>query len=108
MMLIDQLVPVAPPSVGRPVVLIVDDEPTVLDTLSHQLRRDYRVITAVDGHDALRVLAAEGTVAAIVSAMRMPDMDGIELLGRIQLTHPDTTRILHTAQADLTSAIWPS
>lgn len=104
-MLMEQLVPVAPPSVGLPVVLIVDDEPTVLDTLSHQLRRDYRVVTAIDGHDALRVLAAEGPVAAIVSDMRMPDMDGVELLGRVQLAYPDTTRVLHTAQADLTCAI---
>jgi CheY-like chemotaxis protein len=103
--MLDQLMPVAPPSLGVPIVLIVDDEPTVLDTLTHQLRRDYQIVTAVDGNDALRVLAAVGPVAAVVSDMRMPDMDGVELLGRIQLAYPDTTRILHTAQADLTCAI---
>src|SRR6185312_14071822 len=36
---------------------------------------------------------------------RMPGMDGVELLRRVQLEYPDTTRVLHTAQSDLDAAI---
>jgi CheY-like chemotaxis protein len=90
---------------GAPAILVVDDEPTVLETLSHQLRRDYRVVTAPDGQAALDVLETQGPFAAVLSDMRMPRMDGIELLGHVRHRAADTTRVLHTAQADLNSAI---
>jgi CheY-like chemotaxis protein len=93
------------PPANAPAILLVDDEPTVLETLSHQLRRDYRVVTATDGADALAVLEREGPFAAIISDLRMPQMDGIELLGHVRDRYEDVTRVLHTAQADLTCAI---
>jgi CheY-like chemotaxis protein len=90
---------------GRPTVLLVDDEEDILTSLSLQLRKDHKVLTAVSGADALRVLAENGPVAAVISDLRMPEMDGIELLKRVQLEYPDTTRVLHTAQNDVGSAI---
>jgi CheY-like chemotaxis protein len=87
------------------VVLVVDDESSILETLSLQLRRHHRVVTAADGAEALRFLEKSGPVAAVISDMRMPGMDGIELLRQVQVMYPDTTRVLHTAQADVTSAI---
>nr|BFE79006.1 hypothetical protein GCM10020093_016070 [Planobispora longispora] len=88
-----------------PSVLLVDDEPTVLETLSHQLGTEYRVVTALDGMSALDALDRQGPFAVVISDMRMPDMDGIELLGHVRLRHPGLTRVLHTAQGDLASAI---
>ena len=90
---------------GRSTVLLVDDESAILETLALQLRRDHRVLTAQSGDGALRVLASSGPVAAVISDLRMPGMDGVELLRRIQLDYPDTTRVLHTAQNDLSAAI---
>jgi CheY-like chemotaxis protein len=90
---------------GRSTVLLVDDEADILTSLSLQLRKDYKVLTAESGADALRLLAQAGPVAAVISDMRMPEMDGIELLRRVQLEYPDTVRVLHTAQKDLDSAI---
>jgi len=90
---------------ARPVVLVVDDEPDILNLVALLLRREHTVLTAVDGEDALRVLAANPPVAAVVSDMRMPKMDGVELLRRVQLEYPDATRILHTAHTDVTAAI---
>ena len=87
------------------VVLVVDDESSILETLSLQLRRHHRVVTATDGAEALRFLEKSGPVAAVISDMRMPGMDGVELLRHVQVMYPDTTRVLHTAQADVTSAI---
>jgi response regulator RpfG family c-di-GMP phosphodiesterase len=92
-------------SSGRPTVLLVDDESEILEALCVQLRRDHQVLTAESGDDALRVLAEKGPVAAVISDLRMPGMDGVELLRRLQLEYPDTTRVLHTAQSDLNAAI---
>ena len=89
----------------RPTVLLVDDESDILEALSLQLRRDHRVLVAAGGAEALRLLADSGPVAAVISDLRMPEMDGVELLRRVQLEYPDTTRVLHTAQNDLTAAI---
>ncbi|GIE94584.1 response regulator [Paractinoplanes rishiriensis] len=89
----------------RPTVLLVDDESDIVDALALQLRRDHQVLTAAGGDDALRVLAESGPVAAVISDLRMPGMDGVELLRRVQLEYPDTTRVLHTAQSDLNAAI---
>jgi CheY-like chemotaxis protein len=52
-------------------VLVVDDEETVPETLSLQLGRERRALTASDGEKALRVPAGEGTAAAVISDMRM-------------------------------------
>jgi response regulator RpfG family c-di-GMP phosphodiesterase len=90
---------------ARPTVLLVDDESTILETLALQLRRDHKVLVAGSGAEALRLLADNGPVAAVISDLRMPEMDGVELLRRVQLEYPDTTRVLHTAQSDLSSAI---
>ena len=90
---------------GRPTVLLVDDESAILETLSLQLRRDHKVLVAASGTEALRLLAESGPVAAVISDLRMPEMDGVELLRRVQLEYPDTTRVLHTAQNDLSAAI---
>jgi CheY-like chemotaxis protein len=86
-------------------VLLVDDEAAVLETLALQLRHDHKVLTAESGTDALALLATAGPVAAVVSDLRMPGMDGVELLRRVQLEYPDTTRVMHSAQGDLNGAI---
>ncbi|WP_189078248.1 response regulator [Mangrovihabitans endophyticus] len=85
-------------------VLLVDDEESVLLTLTLQLRKDFRVVTAVDGPSALSALSTHAPVAAVVCDRWMPGTDGIELLRRIRDDHPWTTRILHTGRADLETA----
>jgi CheY-like chemotaxis protein len=62
-------------------------------------------VTAESGAEALRILGEPGPIAAVISDQRMPGMDGIELLRRVQLEYPDTTRVLQTAQSDLNAAI---
>ncbi|WIM98835.1 response regulator [Actinoplanes oblitus] len=89
----------------KPLVLVVDDEETVLETLALQLGRENRVLTATDGEQALQVLAEHGPAAAVVSDMRMPGMNGIELLRRVQMEYPDTTRVLHTGYGDMATAV---
>ncbi len=89
-----------------PRVLFVDDEVAVLDGLRRQLRKRFEVLTATGGEEALQLLAtAEQPVTVLVSDMRMPEMDGATLLGRVRKEHPDVVRLLLTGQADTQSAI---
>jgi diguanylate cyclase (GGDEF)-like protein len=86
-------------------VLCVDDEPQVLEGLSLQLGRRYEVLTASSGAQGLEVLNQHDSVAAIISDMRMPRMDGATFLSRARTIAPRAARILLTGQTDLQSAI---
>ncbi|HVV87053.1 MAG TPA: response regulator, partial [Kofleriaceae bacterium] len=91
----------APP---RARLLIVDDEPELLESLTDLLRRDAEVRTAVGGEAALE-LASRFHPQVVVSDMRMPGMDGAELLARIREREPDAVRILLTGYTDLEAAL---
>ena len=80
-------------------VLLVDDEPRVLDSLEAMLGMDYRVIRAERPPEALEMLARE-RIAVIISDQRMPGMLGTELLAQSLEVSPETVRILLTAFTD--------
>jgi class 3 adenylate cyclase/FixJ family two-component response regulator len=80
-------------------VLIVDDEPRVLDSLEALLAMDYQVLRAPEPKTALRILE-DADVAVIVSDQRMPGMTGVELLARSRDVSPETVRVLLTAFTD--------
>ncbi len=80
-------------------LLLVDDEPRVLDSLEALLAMEHRVLRAERGEDALSILAAE-PVALIISDQRMPGMPGTEFLAKSIKVSPDTVRILLTAFTD--------
>ena len=66
-------------------ILVVDDHETNIDLISRILRRtDYKVLTAFDGVEALRVLETH-TPSMIISDVMMPNMDGMELLQQVRL-----------------------
>lgn len=81
-------------------VLIVDDEPRVLDSLEALLALDHRVLRAERPSEALALVAAE-PVAVVISDQRMPEMLGTELLARCRDAAPDTVRVLLTAFTDV-------
>ena len=84
-------------------ILIVDDEPRVLDALEAILAAEFRVLRANHGEEGLARLAAEPDVAVIVTDHRMPGMTGVELLRRSQEHAPDSVRIVLTAYTDVDS-----
>lgn len=86
-------------------ILCVDDEPEVLRGLRLVLGRDYEMVEALSGEAALEAISGDGEFAVIVSDMRMPRMNGAELLSRLVAIAPHTPRILLTGEADLSSAI---
>ncbi len=86
-------------------VLFVDDEPHVLSSIRRQLATDYDVLTAESGPDALTKLADGPAIAAVVSDMRMPGMNGAQLLQQVSAAYPSTTRMILSGQSDLASTI---
>jgi len=85
-------------------ILLVDDEPATLQGYQRLLRTEFTVDTAVGGAAALIAIEHKGPYAVVVSDMRMPKMDGIELLARVKTLAPDTVRIMLTGNADVESA----
>jgi CheY-like chemotaxis protein len=85
----------------KPRMLVVDDEPDNLDLLYRTFRREFNVLRAESGVEALKVLASEGEVAVIISDQRMPEMKGTEFLSKTVPDFPDTVRIILTGFTDV-------
>ncbi len=85
-------------------ILLVDDEPHVLDGLRRLLRTEFAVDTAADPALALERIRNAGPYAVVLSDFQMPQMNGARFLAAARAASPDTSRILLTGQADLTSA----
>jgi uncharacterized domain HDIG len=83
-------------------ILFVDDEPNILMGLKRMLRpmrERWEMLFANSGAEALTMMAAQH-VDAVVSDMRMPGMDGPELLRRVMKEHPDTIRFALSGYSD--------
>ena len=102
-----------PSSQRKPVMLTVDDDPSVSRAVARDLRRHYgeehRIVRAESGPDALgtlKELKLRGeTVALLIADYRMPQMSGIEFLEQAMDLYPVARRVLLTAYADTHAAI---
>jgi thioredoxin reductase (NADPH) len=97
----------------KPIILTVDDDAEVLQAIARDVRHGYgerfRVIRAESGPRALDVLRqvklADDAVALMLVDQRMPELSGVELLGKARPLFPDAKRVLLTAYADTDAAI---
>ncbi len=90
---------------AAPIILLVDDEPNILGSIRRLLRNTgYMIMTAENGEQALEILQGE-PIDLIISDMRMPNMNGAELLDQVRQRWPWTIRVLLTGHSDITSAI---
>ncbi|MFH1130629.1 MAG: sigma-54 dependent transcriptional regulator [Pseudomonadota bacterium] len=86
-------------------ILVADDEVNLRRVLSGILKRDgHRVVTANDGKEALSQLK-KTKVNAVITDLRMPKMDGMELLRHIVAEHPDLPVIIVTAHGSVDNAV---
>jgi thioredoxin reductase (NADPH) len=98
---------------SRPILLTVDDDPSVSRAVARDLRRhygaDYRILRAdngSDGLDLIREVVLRGEqIAAILADYRMPRMNGIDFLEAAMDLVPRARRALFTAYADTDAAI---
>ncbi len=85
--------------------LIVDDEPRLRQVLVHLMRNDgFACLEAGNGEEALVHLEAH-EVTLIMSDLKMPKMDGVELLRRVRNRWPDVAVVMITAVADVEVAV---
>ena len=83
-------------------LLFVDDEPMVLKGLQRTLRKmrhEWEILYAEGGEDALALLASQ-PVDVVISDMRMPGMDGAQLLEEVKDRFPQIVRIILSGQLD--------
>lgn len=85
-------------------LLIVDDEPNLLETLQEVFRRHFVVYAAKNAEAALAIVR-EHAPRLILSDQRMPGTTGTELLARIKELQPDTMRMLLTGYSDINVVI---
>ena len=81
---------------GGQTILIVDDEPDLREILVDFLSTNYRCIEAENGLEALKILETE-TPQLIITDLKMPVMDGIEFLSKLDSKFENTPKIAITA-----------
>ncbi|MBI1747935.1 MAG: sigma-54-dependent Fis family transcriptional regulator [Acidobacteria bacterium] len=82
-------------------VLVVDDEPANLQKLKRTLIGDYVVLEARSGEQALEILTSHPDIEVIITDQRMPNMTGVEFLGKTIELNPDIIRIILTGFTDV-------
>ena len=86
-------------------ILVVDDEPNMRRVLEIMLaRRGHRTLSAGDGTEALAMIERE-PVDLVISDLRMPGLNGIELLRRLRADGRDVPLIMITAQGTIETAV---
>jgi DNA-binding NtrC family response regulator len=90
---------------SKPRVLIVDDEPDVVANWARLLgREDYSCLTATDGERALTILESERP-EIILTDLKMPGVDGMQVLARARDIDPDSVVIMITGHGTVESAV---
>lgn len=98
---------------AKPVILIVDDEPQVLNAVERDLRAhyrgDYRIIKSGSGNEALTTVKQlkqrNSPLALFLVDQRMPEISGTEFLAEAIKFFPEARKVLLTAYADTEAAI---
>lgn len=86
-------------------ILLVDDEPSVLEGLQRQFRNHFQIKIASGGEEGLEVLTAQSPFSVVIADYQMPKMNGIKFLSRVRSVCPDTVRIMLTGNKDLDIAM---
>jgi two-component system response regulator HupR/HoxA len=85
-------------------ILVVDDEPDILETFEFAYGGDFTIRTASGGSEALAILQRE-PIAVLVVDQRMPEMTGLELIRRAVLVRPDVVPIMLTGYTDVEALV---
>lgn len=86
-------------------ILFVDDDENILRGFTRRLQGQFELETATSGLQGLSMVVNQGPYAVVVADMRMPQMDGIDFLGRVKVYAPHTVRIMLTGNADMRTAV---
>jgi len=90
---------------SNPSIIIVDDEKAVRENMAKYLSSDYVTYSAANGKEALKLIEENSDIEVVLSDMKMPEMDGIELLDKIQNNSKDIITIFVTGFSTIESAV---
>lgn len=85
-------------------LLVVDDEPDVVQSVQDLLRLDYCVVGTTSARAALRILR-EQEIHIVMTDQRMPETTGVQFLSQVRGEYPDAIRLLFTGYADIKAVI---
>jgi len=88
----------------EPTILVVDDKQNMRSMLAKVLAQEGRVLQAAGGAQALALLERQ-TIHVVLCDLKMPDMDGLEVLRQVRQLSPQTEFILMTAYASVATAV---
>jgi CheY-like chemotaxis protein len=86
-------------------ILCVDDEDAILRGFKLNLSRNFDLHLASDGQEGLEVFQREGGFSVVLSDMRMPRMNGAQMLAEIKKINPEVVTVLLTGYTDFESAM---
>jgi len=86
------------------IILYVDDEEHNLISFKASFRREYKILTAINAFDGIRILR-ENDIHLIITDQRMPEMTGVEFLEKILPEYPETIRMILTGYSDIEAVI---
>lgn len=86
-------------------ILLVDDEPEILNALKLRLGCSYNVITTTDPQEGLKLLKGKEKFPVVISDFRMPVMNGLDFLLAVNEICPETSSVLLTGQGEYNTAI---
>lgn len=90
---------------GKATLLVVDDEPSVLNSLAELLGDRYEVLTSQSADEAMKLLEANVLIAALISDQRMPSKTGTDFLIEVSHIAPLIPKILITAYTDVEDVV---
>lgn len=85
-------------------LLIVDDEIEVTKSLARQFRRQYKVHTATNVTDAIKIMENEN-IQVVISDQRMPGLTGVDFFHKIKDRYPDALKLILTGYSDIEAVI---
>lgn len=97
--------PTSAPAEGPLPLLVVDDDASLRSSLERVLTQNGYKVLAAENAEQARALLEENTVAAVLLDLVLPDAEGLELLGEIKATQPDTEVVVLTAYGSIESAV---
>lgn len=81
-------------------ILLVDDEPEVTNAIARLLRKDYTITKCSEPENALEIVK-QNDIDLVLSDIRMPVIDGVELLSQVKAYDPDIGRVLLSGYSDM-------
>ncbi len=86
-------------------ILVVDDEPSMRDLLGIMLRKEGFEVVLAESRAVAAAVLARGPVEMVITDLRLPDGDGIEILRHVRAAHPDTAVLVMTAYGTTQTAV---